>query len=115
MKKLVFVLFGCLLFSDSFSQVDSLKAKKLQLELDFRYHFKVLDSVVMKKNLKRYYCCSASISFMEEKTDVISSTEKGYYKNLSFTLKDLFNWHEWYLRNSTLAKDEQGNVYESHK
>lgn len=78
--------------SKSHSNLDSL----------FKVHFNVLDSSVLTKPKKRYYCCTSSIYFMESYTGVISSSEQTYLGKLSFNSEDLLKWHKWYVSNSTL-------------
>lgn len=63
----------------------------------FKYHFQILDSVVQRSPIDTFYhCCTQSIEFMEEKTEIEPSSPDGFFGRLYFTKIDLEKWHEWY-------------------
>ena len=61
------------------------------------YHFHILDSVKNSKPLDSIFrCCSPSIKFMEDKTEIQSITSGTFIGKVEFTKYDLIRWHEWY-------------------
>ncbi|MDO6434467.1 hypothetical protein Q4E93_27900 [Flavitalea sp. BT771] len=76
------------------------------LDLLFKHHFRILDSAILKKTVSRYYCCTAQINFMENRTRIISSSEKSFMGKLSFTIQDVIKWHQWYIKRSVLTTSE---------
>ena len=71
----------------------------------FKHHFKILDSIVQQHPLDTLYkcctssipqCCTPSIDFMDEKTEIEPSSHANFMGRLYFTKKDWEKWHEWY-------------------
>jgi len=65
-------------------------------EVLFLYHLKILDSAAKLALNDTIRCCSVSIEFMEENTEIETDTEGSYVGPLSFLKKDLRKWHEWF-------------------
>jgi hypothetical protein len=109
MKRNYFILLFVIISFSSIGQSADTIANDTMLDSLFKHHFNSLDSAVLSKRTKRYYCCSGSINFMEKNTRIISSSEKTFLGKISFSIIDLIKWHEWYLRNSFLKKTPVSN------
>jgi hypothetical protein len=105
MKRHGLFLFLLSIAVSSVSQSNLSDSTDNRLDSLFKRHFKLLDSAVLFKQAKRYYCCGGSINFMEEHTGIISSSEKTYIGKISFSISDLIKWHRWYLTKSVLVVD----------
>lgn len=91
------ILYNCNYDYDKHS--DDLQQENLEIkEVDsFKYHFNILDSVVRHQPLDTLYrCCTSSIDFMEEKTEIEPSSPGDFSGRSYFTKRDLEKWHEWY-------------------
>src|SRR5688572_24748597 len=60
----------------------------------FEQHFRILDSVVKHQpSVTLYRCCTTSIDFMEEKTEIEPSSPGDFSGRRYFTKKDWEKWH----------------------
>lgn len=72
------------------------------------YHYNRLASVV--KSMPKdtiYYCCSGSIMYIEEKSNIFSKSDFTFAGKLYFTKSDFIKWQKWFLdrlRPPTLPK-----------
>lgn len=62
----------------------------------FKYHFRILDSVAKVTTSDTLSNCIASVQFMEKHTSIEASTDGNYFGKLTCTKNDLKRWHEWY-------------------
>ena len=62
----------------------------------FKYHLNILDSAAKKYDSDTVCCCSSSIAFMVEHSDVIIHAEGTFHGFLFFTKLELIEWHKWY-------------------
>lgn len=89
--------------NESVSRVTEKSVSKATIDQSdslFKYHFNVLDSVMVAHvNDSLYYNCTPSINFMENNTKIEASSDGTSLGRLTFTKNDLQKWHEWYNRN----------------
>lgn len=68
-------------------------------QYEFMKHLNLLDSAANEFNGDTVTCCSASIAYMVENTDVKISAEGTSYGFLYFTKSELRKWHNYYRKN----------------
>ena len=102
MKLSLFCIVLCCLLvycnNDKHSEKHQVESPTTKTLLDsFELHFKILDSVVQQHPADTLYrCCSLSIFFMEEKTEIEASSPGDFIGRRYFTKKDWEKWYEWY-------------------
>ena len=97
---LFYIILCCLLVycnNDKHSEKHAEKNPTDKTLDSFEYHFNILDSVVQQHPLDTLYtCCTPSIDFMEEKTEIEPSSPDNFFGRRYFTKKDWEKWHNWY-------------------
>ena len=71
---------------------------------EFKAHLNKLDSAAKIYPGDTVFCCSNSISFMVENTNVKIQTKPTFHGFLFFTKTDLVQWHKFYMENIVRQK-----------
>src|SRR5687767_8200107 len=100
-QSLICIILFCLLAycnNDKPSEKQQQEIPTTKTLLDsFEHHFRILDSVVRQNPLDTLYrCCTLSMFFMEEKTEIEPSSPGDFIGRRYFTKKDWEKWHSWY-------------------
>jgi hypothetical protein len=88
------LIFFCSLMLCSFSACS--QKNKQGDTVQFKYHFKILDSILSKSSTDTLLNCPESVKFMEENTGIEATTDGNYFGRFSCKKSDLQKWHEWY-------------------
>ena len=100
-RSLFYIILCCLLVycnNDKHFEKDPQGSSTTKMLMDsFELHFKILDAAVQQHPLDTLYrCCTTSIDFMEEKTEIEPSSPGDFSGRAYFTKKDWKKWHDWY-------------------
>jgi|SRR5215204_7121638 len=94
------IILCCLLVycnNDKHPQQHQQESPNTKTSESFEYHFRILDSVVQRHPLDTLYqCCTPSIDFMEDKTEIEPSSPDDFFGRMYFTKKDWEKWHNWH-------------------
>jgi hypothetical protein len=90
------VLSIVILISCFFSCVSSKNSFTNKKRKRFLMHLNILDSAAKNSIVDTVSCCSNSIAFMVDNTDVKVHSEATFHGFLFFTKGDLVEWHKFY-------------------
>ncbi|MCS3798766.1 hypothetical protein GGD38_004136 [Chitinophagaceae bacterium OAS944] len=62
----------------------------------FKYHLNILDSAAKRYTSNTVPCCSSSIAFLVEHSNVKVLADGTFHGYLFFTKSELSQWHKWY-------------------